>query len=67
METGSAAEAAGLLPNDVVFKIEGEAIRNYDALRETIGKFPPGQTITLEIYRRGEAMKVPLELGEIKP
>ncbi len=51
---GSPAKAAGIMPNDIIEKIDGQAVDNnslYDAINKIRGK--KGTTVTLTIIRKG--------------
>ena len=53
---GSPAKAAGLMPNDIVNKIDGKSVDNlslYDAINKIRG--PKGTKVTLNIIRKGSA------------
>ncbi len=54
----SGAAAAGLLPEDRVLKINKTPVRGMEHLKETIGKFRPGDTIVMEILRGEETLSV---------
>lgn len=58
----SAAADAGLLPGDVVVRIEDVAIRSVPALKETIGRFRPGATVRVGYYREGRLSTVRVTL-----
>jgi len=57
VQSGSAAESAGLLADDTVLAVEGEPITFSGQLKEAIAKRPE-QPITLDIMRRGQRMSV---------
>lgn len=50
---GSAAKA-GLMPGDVITKIDGKAIKTEANLSEVIARKRPGDKITITIFREGE-------------
>jgi serine protease Do len=59
---GGAAEAAGILPGDIVESVDGQAIsRKLDLERSLLGK-KPGDTATVVVRRNGQTMQVVLEL-----
>jgi len=52
---GSAATAAGLLPNDVIIGIDGRPVQASAVLTTYIGARNPGDTVTLDVLRRNSA------------
>jgi len=60
----SAADKAGIEAGDIIRKVDGEAIENANALRNTIGLKRSGATVTLEILRDGKKRTIKAELGE---
>jgi len=56
VEAGSAGEAAGLQPGDVVLKVDDEIIASVDALVATIRGYRPGDEVTLTVLRDGETL-----------
>jgi S1-C subfamily serine protease len=64
---GSPAEKAGLEAGDVITKVNGETVRNSGELRNRIGLLPIGETVELEIIRKGMPKRVTAQLGEIVP
>ena len=53
VQVGSAAEKAGLQPQDVIVEIDGQPVANFDVCTEMIGEHGPGEEISLLIERRG--------------
>ncbi len=75
---GSGAEAAGILPEDVIIGIQGETITNMNELNNIKNQYSVGDTVTLTIYRiaprsdsggrsKGESFDVDVVLGESTP
>ena len=58
----SGAADAGLLPGDVVVRIEDVPIRSVPELKETIGRFRPGATVRLGYFRGGQLSTVRVTL-----
>ncbi|WP_235499548.1 Do family serine endopeptidase [Frateuria sp. Soil773] len=56
--TGSAAEAAGLQPGDVIGAIDGKRLRSADDLRNAEGLLPLGSTLKLDVLRDGKTRSV---------
>ena len=65
--SGSAAEAAGLQIHDVIVSVNGETMDDPDALRNTIGLLPPGDTVTVGYIRDGSLSTTTATLGERVP
>lgn len=61
---GLPAEKAGLQPHDVVVKINGETPATVEKLREAINGKQPGDTIQLELVRRGQHINVDVGVAE---
>ena len=61
----SAASKAGVEKGDVILKIDGEEVNSSSRLQEKVGKYRPGDEITITIRRKGaiKEMKATL-LGE---
>ena len=55
---GSAAEHAGLQPGDVILKINGKPITGSGELSAMIGQASPGDSIKLEIWRKGASREI---------
>ena len=75
---GSGAEAAGILPEDVIIGIQGETISNMNELNNIKNQYSVGDTVILTIYRvkprsdtygrnSGESFDVDVVLGESAP
>ena len=58
----SAAEKAGLQVGDVVIAFNGQAIRDFPHLVETVRRYQPGDKIPVSIKRAGSLMEVNVEL-----
>lgn len=64
--SGSAADEAGLKVGDVITAIDGYHLVNADTLRNSIGLLVVGQTITLDILRKGKAKQLTATVKETK-
>ncbi|MBF0170022.1 MAG: trypsin-like peptidase domain-containing protein [Nitrospinae bacterium] len=60
---GSPAEAAGLQPGDIVFKLEGRWILGPDHLREVVAGYGQGETLRVSVYRNGARQDLYLTVG----
>ena len=56
------AAKAGLKPGDVIDKIDGQAMKGPLSVNQFLGKYKPGDKITMEITRAGKPMKLSAEL-----
>lgn len=69
VQDGSAAARAGLQIGDVVQRIDGKPVPNFDALTELVGRHGPGEKIEMEVDRGGQPgiepqrLKLTVELG----
>ena len=61
---GLPAEKAGLQPHDVVVKINGETPATVDRLREILDGKQPGDTVQLELVRRGQHLDLDVGVAE---
>lgn len=61
---GSAAQQADIRSGDVITRYEGQKVEDFEALTELIGQNVAGDTIKLEIWRRGETLQKEVKLGE---
>ncbi|RMF71440.1 MAG: PDZ domain-containing protein [Acidobacteria bacterium] len=62
----SPAAKAGLEAGDLIVAIDGAPVDTVRALRRILGKHEPGDTVTVEIVRRGDRRSVQVTLGESK-
>ena len=63
VQSGSAADRAGLAVGDVILSMDGQRIRSSAALRNTVSLMRPGHTISIDIVRDGAKLTLPAELG----
>ncbi len=63
VQSGSAADKAGLKEGDVIVKVDGKDISSSDDLRAAIQAEQPGDTMTLQISRGGQTQTVTATLG----
>jgi len=57
IQVGSAAEKAGLQPQDIIKEIDGLAVADFDACTRMIGEHGPGEKVSLLIERPERAGK----------
>jgi serine protease Do len=59
---GSSAQYAGLLPNDVIVKIDGDAIRSTQELKEKVSSAKTGDVLKVMVFRNGKTKEVAVTL-----
>ena len=60
------AGKAGLKEKDVILSFNGSKVDSVEQLRRMIREVPPGRQVTLGISRDGQAMNVPVAIGDRK-
>ncbi len=63
---GDPAYKGGLLPGDIILKVEDEPVDTTSTLARVIGGFAPGQKIKVDLMRNGKKQQVMMALGEKK-
>ncbi len=58
----SAAQYAGIRPNDVLVEIDGKSLKTFDDLKSRIDMSKVGDSIQLKVYRSGKYIDVPVRL-----
>lgn len=66
VEKGGPAEKAGLQPGDVIRAIDGKTIVASGDLPAAIGLSAPGETVKLDVWRKGSAQEIRAKLGGAK-
>ncbi len=61
--SGSGADAAGLLPGDVIVEVDGRTIRNSTDVGQAVRAKDAGDEIDIVVEREGEEMSVKATLG----
>lgn len=59
---GGSAQYAGLLPKDIITRINGKEIKGVPELQETVGRAKVGDQIMVTVMRRGQEVEVPVRL-----
>ncbi|HSV46539.1 MAG TPA: PDZ domain-containing protein, partial [Ramlibacter sp.] len=62
VEKGSPAERAGLQPGDVVRQVDGQRVASAGDLPAAIALASPGDSVKLEVWRKGEARTLTAKL-----
>jgi serine protease Do len=60
---GSPAATAGLLPGDVIVRIEDVPISRFEDLVAVVGNISPGEFATFRLYRNGRMVTRQIQLG----
>jgi len=64
IEPGAPAQRSDLIPGDVITKVDGKSVSvSSDLQREILGK-KIGQSVELEIWRKGRTLRVNVQTGE---
>jgi serine protease Do len=61
---GYGAEAAGMLAQDIIIRLEAYEITSRDELTRMLRKFEPGQTVTVTVYRAGKEVQLQVTLDK---
>lgn len=64
IEQGSAADKAGIKPNDIILEVNGEKITIKNSLAKIIQRYNPGDKVVLKILRKNKELKLEAVLGE---
>ncbi len=59
---GGSAQFAGLQPQDIITAVNQRPVRSVPELQEIVGQAKAGDTITVEVNRKGQAVAVPVRL-----
>src|SRR5699024_390415 len=61
---GDPADKAGLKPDDVIHKMDGEPIKSWMQSRTAMGTASPGDNVKFTVNRDGETKEITVTLGE---
>lgn len=67
VNSGSAADRAGIKTGDIILEVNGTAVNDVNALRNTIAAAGAGAEVTLTTLRNGNRQQVRVKLGEFNP
>lgn len=59
---GGTAQYAGLLPKDIIIKVNGKQIKGIPDLQEIIGRAKIGDILNVVIVRKGEELEIPVRM-----
>ncbi|MBU0554571.1 MAG: M50 family metallopeptidase [Alphaproteobacteria bacterium] len=65
VETGSAADRAGILPGDKIRAVDGTPVELFGELRQIIVTKLPGEEVTLKVERGDTSREIPVTIGEM--
>ncbi|MGO1118571.1 DegQ family serine endoprotease [Rhodovibrionaceae bacterium A322] len=63
----SPAESAGLKQGDVIVEFEGTAVDKMRSLPRLVAQTDPGKSADMMVWRNGEEISLPVEIGLLKP
>src|SRR5690606_32444929 len=63
VQPGEPAEQAGLLPGDVVVRVDGKEVTRDQTLSFLVANIAPGRRINVEVIRDGERRTIPVTVG----
>lgn len=66
VEKESGAAKAGILEEDVIQSVNGEKIRDPQALSEIVGELAPGSAAKIGLWRAGKALELTAVLGKFE-
>jgi len=67
VEAGGPASQAGLIGNDVIWRMDGQLLINEAQLTVLLSQRRPGDVVEIEYFRAGQEGKVKLTLGNAPP
>jgi S1-C subfamily serine protease len=60
---GSPGDQAGIKTGDIITQVEGQAIDPLHRLEDVLIEYPPGRTVSVELYRAGSYLTLEVTLG----
>ena len=60
MQRGSAAQKAGLRPNDLITGIDGQKVNSFEHLTKLLVDYRPAGGAKLTVIRQGQTLEVPV-------
>jgi serine protease Do len=65
VEKNAPADKAGIEASDVILKFDGKAVNSSSDLPRMVAAIKPGSKVVVELWRKGEAKKVTVEVAEL--
>ncbi|MEO0877390.1 MAG: PDZ domain-containing protein, partial [Bacteroidota bacterium] len=59
---GGSAQYAGLLPRDIIVKVNDRTIRDVPELTEMVGRSKVGDVLQITVFRKGEEVELPVRM-----
>jgi serine protease Do len=63
VKRGAPAAKAGLMPEDIVLKVDGQPIRDREQLQSIVAAKSPGTVSSFEVWRKRQPVQVSIEMG----
>jgi S1-C subfamily serine protease len=60
---GTRQTQGGVIPGDIIQKVGDTPVTNSEQFYAALENYKPGDTVTLQIYRDGDTLHVPVHLG----
>jgi serine protease Do len=64
VEEGTPASKGGIRKGDIILEVEGQDIEDYRQLTHKIAAYPPGKTVSLQVFREGKKQDLRVTLGD---
>ena len=64
VEEGSPAHRAGLLPKDVLQRINGETVSSSKEVQKLVRAHKPGEKLDMTLLRQQETVRIPVKIGD---
>jgi len=65
VEKNAPADKAGIEASDVILKFDGKAVNSSSDLPRMVAAIKPGIKVVVELWRKGEAKKITVEVAEL--
>ncbi|MCC6161770.1 MAG: DegQ family serine endoprotease [Acidobacteria bacterium] len=67
VQPNTPAASAGLRRGDVITRVNGEDIKDYNDVRNRVAQTQPGTELSLDVVRGGKTQAFTVKVGELKP
>jgi serine protease Do len=65
VERATPAQKAGILPGDIILRVDAAAVETASDLAQIIAATPPGRTVKLEVWRQGARRQLAVTIAEL--